>query len=60
VTTGRRPGEKQHELLISANEPELAAANGLPYPYGSNTAPADRLDVVGFRELAGLNEKVAV
>jgi len=56
---GRRPGEKQHELLISANEPELAAANGLPYPYGSNTDPADRLDVLGFRELAGLNEKVA-
>jgi len=59
VVIGRRPGEKQHELLISANEPELAAANGLPYPYGSNTDLADRLDVVGFRELAGFNEKVA-
>jgi len=59
VIIGRRPGEKQHELLISANEPELAAANGLPYPYGSNTDPADRLDVAGFRELAGLNQKVA-
>ncbi len=51
---GRRLGEKQHELLISANEPELAAANGLPFPYGSNTDPEDRLSVDEFRQMAGL------
>ncbi len=51
---GRRPGEKQHELLISQNEPELAAMNGLPFPYGSNTRFEDLLSVDEFRALAGL------
>jgi hypothetical protein len=46
-------------LLISANEPELAARNDLPFPYGSDTDPADRLSVDEFRDLAGLGEKVA-
>jgi UDP-N-acetylglucosamine 4,6-dehydratase len=54
LITGRRAGEKQHELLISANEPDLAARNNLPFPYGSNTDPADVLSVDEFRELAGL------
>jgi UDP-N-acetylglucosamine 4,6-dehydratase len=53
IVVGRRPGEKQHELLISANEPELAARNNLPFPYGSDTDPDDRLSVDEFRELAG-------
>ncbi len=59
LIVGRRAGEKQHELLISQNEPELAAANDLPFPYGSNTDPSDRLDVVRFRELAGIKQTVA-
>jgi UDP-N-acetylglucosamine 4,6-dehydratase len=59
VIVGRRPGEKHDELLISANEPELAARNDLPFPYGSDTDPADRLSVDEFRDLAGLGEKVA-
>ncbi len=59
VIVGRRAGEKQHELLVSANEPELAAANDLPFPYGSNSDPADRLGVEGFRELAGIKQTVA-
>ncbi len=59
IIVGRRAGEKQHELLVSANEPELAAANDLPFPYGSDTDPLDRLSVDEFRELAGIKQTVA-
>ncbi len=49
---GRRQGEKRHELLISSNEPLLAAENKLPCPFSSDTAV--RLSAREFRDLAGL------
>lgn len=66
---GRRPGEKRHELLVSENEADRCretkdgfvllqgvADSGRREAYGSNTSEGllDRLDVDGFRRLAGL------
>ncbi len=69
MVTGRRPGEKQHEALISRGESVRVNDRGdhyVIYPvsappallsdefvYSSETA-LPRLDVAGFRELAGL------
>ncbi len=60
IVVGRRPGEKNNELLISQNEPELAAANKLPFPYGSDTDPDDRLSVEGFRAMVSMPDGVPV
>lgn len=74
VNVGRRPGEKIHELLVSAHEARRTEDLGnrfVVYPitskadfpgtveYGSDSPFVERLDVSGFRVLAGLELQVA-
>lgn len=59
---GRRPGEKQHELLTSENEPAehwpdrfvVQSSGGTAHRFSSEHA--ERLDVDGFRALAGMGD----
>ena len=55
-----RPGEKRHELLVSANEVAEDMGGWFVVGRGSTPGPfssllAERLDVDGFRRLAGLD-----
>ncbi len=71
VETGRRPGEKQHELLISENEAHRTRDEGdrfVVYRWLGeggmagevSSATARRLDVAAFRRLAGLDDTAEV
>ena len=69
---GRRPGEKQHELLLSANEAHRTREEtnrfvvyrsllSGGYEGGEfSSATAERLDVAAFRALAGMDAGEAV
>lgn len=58
--TGMRQGEKRHELLVSANEGAedrgeyFVVGAGFPVGLAFSSRDAVRLDVAGFRALAGL------